>query len=360
MGDLALNVNNYKVLTPDGYKDFAGVSFMGDKPIMRLDFENNVWLECTFDHGIYVNLDKKIPAANLEIGDEIITSNGYAKLLKKTDLNKTVPVFDIIEVEGKHRYYANNALVSNCEFLIFEETLINSIKLSEMEGIDALEKQGQVRWFKRPTKGHTYMIGLDPAMGTGGDHAGIEVYELPDMVQVAEWQHNKTIIPQQIAVIQAIAKYLLEITESNNHIYYSVENNTLGEAALISIAEMGEENIPGIFLSEPKRKGHVRSFRKGYNTTEKSKISACAKFKSLVETNRLKVHSKNLISEMKNFVAYGSSFRAREGEHDDLVMSSLLVIRMAMTLQNYDPTLEKQLRDHLDIVHEPLPFIMVM
>lgn len=257
---------------------------------------------------------------------------------------------------GEERFRREHGL----EFLIFEETLINSIKLSEMEPTEHIEKQGQVRWYKRPKKGCKYFVGLDPAMGTGGDHAGIQVFEMPGLVQVAEWQHNKTAIPQQIAVVQGICKYLLEITETNNDIYYSVENNSLGEAALISIQELGEENIAGTFLSEPKRKGHVRSFRKGFNTTEKSKIAACAKFKSLVETGRLEVKSKNLISEMKQFVAYGSSFRAREGEHDDLVMASLLVVRMAMVLQSYDPTIEKQLRDHIDEIQMPLPFFAIM
>ena len=37
-----------------------------------------------------------------------------------------------------------------------------------------------------------------------------------------------------------------------NNIYYSVENNTLGEAALVPIQDIGEENISGYFLSEPK------------------------------------------------------------------------------------------------------------
>jgi hypothetical protein len=36
----------------------------------------------------------------------------------------------------------------------------------------------------------------------------------------------------------------MEETANENSVYYSVENNTLGEAALISIADIGEENIP--------------------------------------------------------------------------------------------------------------------
>jgi Asp-tRNA(Asn)/Glu-tRNA(Gln) amidotransferase B subunit len=70
-------------------------------------------------------------------------------------------------------------------------------------------------------------------------------------------------------------------------IYYSMENNTLGEAALLRVMDVGEENIHGQFISEPIRKGHRRKFRRGFNTTAKHKIAACAKFKELVESGKL-------------------------------------------------------------------------
>ena len=65
-------------------------------------------------------------------------------------------------------------------------SLINSITLAEMEGTMPVETTGQVRWYKRPTPGHTYMVSLDPAMGTGGDYAAIQVFELPTFDQVGE------------------------------------------------------------------------------------------------------------------------------------------------------------------------------
>ena len=34
------------------------------------------------------------------------------------------------------------------------------------------------------------LVALDPSMGTGGDNAAIQVFELPSYEQVAEWQHN--------------------------------------------------------------------------------------------------------------------------------------------------------------------------
>ena len=51
---------------------------------------------------------------------------------------------------------------------------------------------GQTRWYKKPTKEFTYAVALDPSMGTGGDNAAIQVFELPSYEQVAEWQHNTT------------------------------------------------------------------------------------------------------------------------------------------------------------------------
>ena len=246
-----------------------------------------------------------------------------------------------------------------CEFLIFDETLINSIHLLEMAGIEPLEKQGQVRWYKKPQKDCTYIVALDPSLGTGGDPSAIQIIEIPSLMQVGEWQHNKTPVQAQVRLLREITTYIVDAIGNNNDVYYSVENNTLGEAALVAIAETGEENIPGIFLSEPRRPGSSNIYRKGFNNSNKSKLAACAKFKQLIETKKLKVASKNLISEMKTFVAHGASYAAKLGETDDLVMSMLLAVRMLQLLKEFDAGLDKSVRDTLDDFVEPMPFIMI-
>ena len=85
----------------------------------------------------------------------------------------------------------------------------------------------------------------------------------------------------------------------------------------------------------------------------------CAKFKALLETKKINIASKNLISELKTFVARGTSYAAKEGETDDLVMSMMLVVRMLQLLQGFDANLDKQLRDTLDDFIEPMPFILI-
>jgi hypothetical protein len=294
-----------------------------------------------------------------EFGNEReVGENGFkgfmAKWHRHPDRDETWAVQERASI-GEERFRREH----ECEPVIYDETLIAAIHLMELDGREPLEKQGQVRWYKRPESGQQYVIALDPSLGTGGDPSAIQVIEIPSLTQVAEWKHNQTVIQRQIAIVKEIAEYIFSVTGSESDIYYSVENNTLGEAALVSIAEVGEENIRGTFLSEPARAGNVRRFRKGFNTTHKPKLSACAKLKTLIESGRLTLYSKPLIGELKTFVAHGMSFAAKPGETDDLVMSLVLSLRMIQMLQGFDSALDDRLRDNLDNYIEPMPFIMI-
>jgi len=247
----------------------------------------------------------------------------------------------------------------DCEFIINDETLIAPAKLIDLQGREPEYKTGEVRWYKKPEKDRIYVVGLDPSLGTGGDPAAIQVFEANSTEQVAEWRHNRTDIPTQVRILSNIIQHIYDITRDDKVIYYTVENNSIGEAALISIAEYGEENIRGYFLSEPGGSSG-RRFRRGFNTTHKPKLAACAKLKHLVESNRMRVHSRSLISEFKTFVASGTSYAAKQGETDDLVMATLLVIRMLQILQSYHSDLDTHMRDHTETMIEPLPFVMSM
>ena len=239
------------------------------------------------------------------------------------------------------------------EFIIADETLINPNTLIELTGIEPVQRMGQVRWYKKPEKGNIYVVGLDPSLGTGGDPAAIQIFEANTTTQIGEWKHNKTDIPNQVKLLAQINKYIVECTNEPNNLYYSIENNSIGEAALVSINEYGEANINGIFLSEPGKK------RKGFNTSHKVKLAACAKFKTLLESKKLQINSRSLVSELKTFIASGGSYAAKIGDTDDLVMSTLLVVRMLQQLGDYHYELESHMRDHDEFI-APLPFFAVL
>jgi hypothetical protein len=349
--NLVKNNKGIQILTDTGWSPFDGVLYKGVRETIIVKTRNS-HLSCTLDHEFFTPSLKKLSAKQLRPGIKIKGENKVDVVVSVT-LSTSNPVYDLLNVKKNHRFFANDLLISNCKFLIADETLINPNTLFELEGIEPIEKMGQVRWYKKPEKGNIYAVGLDPSLGTGGDPAAIQIYEANTTTQVGEWRHNKTDIPNQIKLLAKINEYIVGITNEPNNLYYSIENNSIGEAALISLNEYGESNIPGIFLSEAGKK------RKGFNTTQKVKLTACAKFKTLLESKKMKIYSKPLISECKAFVANSGSYAAKVGDTDDLVMATLLVVRMFQHLSDYHINLEEQIRDHDEFV-APLPFFAVI
>lgn len=247
-----------------------------------------------------------------------------------------------------------------CQFISYSETLISGAKLLQLENSQPIRKTGEVRWYEPIKDKKIYSITLDPSMGTGGDYSAIQVLELPSLKQVAEWQHNKTRIEDQLKILKQIA---LEIQESapNSEIYWTVENNSIGEASLVAIREQGEETFPGTFMHDPKRKS-TGIKRKGYNTTNTNKLEACAKLKHLIENDRISIKSKSLIHELKYFIAKGNTYSASVGETDDLVMSLLVNIRMSQHIAQWEEGLENmmdyQFSDEEEYDNEPMPVIV--
>jgi len=358
VADLIKNTLGLEVLTDSGWSRFDGVITKGTKQVACLTLRNGTALKATLDHEIYDPDLNQICLKDLEIGHDVLTSSGTVEV-QSIVLLQEEQVYDLLNVAKNHRFYANDILVSNCEFIINDETLIAPAKLIDLRGDDPLFRTGHVRWYKKPQKGQIYVVALDPSLGTGSDPAAIQVFEATTTEQIAEWRHNRTTIPEQIRILADIIKYINETVDDTNSIYFSVENNTIGEAALISIAEYGEENIKGYFLSDTNS-NVARRFRKGFNTTAKAKLTACNKLKILIETGRMKIHSAPLVSELKTFVAHGVSYAAKPGETDDLVMSTILAVRMMQQLQSYHPEMDKQMKDHADNIIEPFPFIAVM
>mgnify|MGYP000870001826 CR=1 FL=1 len=222
-----------------------------------------------------------------------------------------------------------------CQFITFEETLINPVKLAQLEASQPISKTGQVRWYSKIRPQMTYVVSLDPSMGTGGDNAAIQVLELPSLIQVAEWSSNRAPIEEQVRTMKKVLEEIYE--QGKPEIYWSVESNTLGEAALVVIRDTGEENFAGTMLHDPKNRLQGKTGRRaGFVTTNKSKLEACAKLKFLIESGRLKINSKGLLSELKVFVSRGNTFEARVGQTDDLIMAMILAVRMTDYISTWD------------------------
>jgi hypothetical protein len=70
------------------------------------------------------------------------------------------------------------------------------------------------------------------------------------------------------------------------------------------------------------------------------------------------IYSRPLISELKTFVASGASYAAKPGESDDLVMSLVLIVRIAQIMQSFDSQIDLKMKDSLEDIVQPMPFFI--
>lgn len=241
----------------------------------------------------------------------------------------------------------------NCKFVSEDETLINPMVLSNLSSQDHKFKIGQgdlaVKWFDEPVANHIYGATLDPSMGTGSDFSAMQIFDLTTMTQVGEWRHNKTNIQTQVDLLRKSLLYIHHTLKADPEqdgdpeIYWTVENNSLGEAALVQIDNIGEENFPGIFTHEPRKSGGGKG-RKGLNTNMRTKMTACSRMKTLIETRRMTLKSRALLTELKNFVRGGGSYQAKAGIHDDLVMSTVQIVRLLQICADWEESIETNMK----------------
>jgi hypothetical protein len=106
---------SWEVLTSKGFKRFHGVSKFTDRESIQLFFENGTQLKCTSDHLIHTNKGFK-EAITLTSEDDICTDTSYTKLVEVRHFEK-IDVYDLLEVEEIHSFYANGIDVHNCILL---------------------------------------------------------------------------------------------------------------------------------------------------------------------------------------------------------------------------------------------------
>jgi hypothetical protein len=120
--------------------------------------------------------------------------------------------------------------------------------------------------------------------------------------------------------------------------------------------EVGLDRIPAQLMSEMGT-GNLKN--RGYNANVRSKGQAVVKFKSLIESAKMQIRSKALVSQIKNFVSKGDGFAAKSGEHDDLVTATLLIVRMSQVIAKWDDRTAEQFQESsfqdMEDFQEPMP-----
>lgn len=325
---LAINTKGWKIRTNAGFLPFHGVSTMGIKRLYRLGFDDGSFIDSTSNHVFYTEDEREISVKELSIGTTLFGTK--PKTLISIDPMGYEQTYDIVEVET-NQFFANGLLCHNCQFISNDPLLIDTVVLAnltaEVANIKPVAKSNDLFFYKEPQPNTTYLIGMDVATGSGNDWTTLEVFEFPSLEQVAEYRSNTTSSVRAYAVLK---KLLLILEKTGSTIYYSVENNGVGEGVIALIE--ADENPPETaeLISEPGK------LRTGMTTTGKTKLKACVNLKEMIEGGVMKIKSRSLVGELKQFVRKNAAYAAKTGGTDDLVSGLLIVMRILQEMASFD------------------------
>lgn len=219
-----------------------------------------------------------------------------------------------------------------CEFLSSDQLLIDTLVLQLLTTRDVRPPIKEINGFKfweDITQGSTYIVGIDPATGSGLDFTVIQLFHFPSMIQVAQFRSNTMSSPE----VYRKLKWLFDLVEQRSGtIYFSIENNGVGEG--IIALYMNDDNPPEFceFVTE----GASESSRMGFHTSGRKKMKACVDVKHMIETNKMTLRSESDIKEFKNFVRKRDSYSAQIGSTDDCICATLICIRVLTEIAMYE------------------------
>lgn len=211
-----------------------------------------------------------------------------------------------------------------CKFLSEELTLVDSALITQAELL--LEQKIQANtlikftvnndrfeFYEHLVRDAVYIVGVDPSTGSGSDGGVITVYEFPAMKQVLEYT-TTTLSPQVMYTeLKSILKFLEQAT---SEIYFSVENNGVGQGILTAYEGDIEPPLAALI-------SHNNTI--GVNSNVKTKIRGCLQFRELFERGKITINSRDMLTELKSFVRHAGSYAAQTGSTDDRVMATIIV-----------------------------------
>ena len=258
-----------------------------------------------------------------------------------------------------------------CAFVTGDETLISPARLSILRGFVRKPRfvdQWGGRWYEDIEPNMAYAVVMDPSEGVDADDCCIQVWEIPTLRQVFEWNGNQADQPEQARMLMRTLYRIYAIQQDDPehdgdvNLYYSVERNGLG-IGILNIIEMSDEGVfPGWRIDATNTSFNVRGSKGGNDapahwsgllTSVSTKKRFCTELKSLIERNLFLPRSATLVSQLKTFVKKGQTWKAKEGKKDDVVMSCVLMCHLIEELRFQEPDLEEYISINLRDDYDP-------
>lgn len=318
INDLIGDSGTFEVLTHEGFKPFHGISNHGFQKCLLIETLNSR-IKCTFDHLLNSN-GVWIEADSLNVGDYLTTKEGNAQIVSITEIGEH-EVFDLMEVQDTHSFYANGILVHNCHFLGSVGTLISSSAISNIPIRQPIVEHPHLKIYEEVQPDRTYLITVDVARGGGGDYSVVLVTDITSLPykQVAVYRNNEL-------SYMLLPGVIYELGKKYNEAFVLIELNDNGEAVaddlfhnleyenVLTTGGKGQKVVLGSWINS----------KNGVRTTKSTKRQGCSIAKAMIENVQYLVYDYDTVEEMANFVAKGASYEAEQGSTDDIMMTLVI------------------------------------
>ena len=128
----------FEILTPDGWMPFYGIRKVKKDSSITISVDGGS-LTCSPNHPVQTPIGWKT-ASELKPDSEIIHQDQVKQIFSIKTIAEPINLFDILEVKT-HRYYTNDFVSHNCDFVGSIHTLISPSKLKTLDLITYLVLQ---------------------------------------------------------------------------------------------------------------------------------------------------------------------------------------------------------------------------
>ena len=220
------------------------------------------------------------------------------------------------------------------EFLGSAHTLISATKLRQLAFTTPNRNNYGVDIYELPQPKHNYAITVDTSDGVGLDFCAFSVIDISEVPyrHVAKFYDNK-ISPNMLPDI------IFRTGEFYNKAYVLIETND-GNGLQVAQTLHSDLEYDNVLTTTTKGRagqsisgGFAGRLGLGIKMTKQVKRIGCTALKDLIEYDKLILRDFDTIRELSNFVRVKDTFKAEEGDHDDLSMT--LVLFAWLTRQPY-------------------------
>jgi hypothetical protein len=251
---------------------------------------------------------------------EIHNSPGYSQFTVKWDdipgRDENFKKAELERANGDLLYWAQEY---ECKFVGSSNTLIDPEVLVRLNHSHPIEERfnTNLKIYEKPQPNHRYMLWCDPSAGTNNDDSTIQIIDISKfpLIQCAAYKNNNIGLSQFPVLIKELALYY-------NNALVIIEKNGVGANVADSLYGFNGDNYEYVVGWDKTRQ--FKSPQKGVFTTPSVKMQGCLKLKELIENGKLILQDKDTIEQFYHFQSIGNTWKAPDGQKDDLIMALVI------------------------------------